>query len=61
MDGISGQVFGAGQYGALGVLLQRACLVCCLCCLPSMLMWTQTASVLGLMGEAQLKVIAYPV
>ncbi|GAX82291.1 hypothetical protein CEUSTIGMA_g9720.t1 [Chlamydomonas eustigma] len=52
MDGIGGQVYGAQQYSALGVLLQRASLVCCLTCLPIYLLWSQTESLLVLMGQA---------
>lgn len=51
IDGIGGQVFGAGQYGALGTLLQRAILVCSLACLPIYLLWSRTASILVLMGK----------
>ena len=54
MDGLGGQVFGAKQYGSLGILLQRACLVCCACCVPVLLLWSQTSTILTLMGGSKM-------
>ena len=50
MDGIGGQVYGAGQYAALGVLLQRASLACSLVCLPVYALWTQAAWLMQQLG-----------
>ena len=34
-----GQVHGAGEFRALGVILQRALLICTLTCIPPLLLW----------------------
>ncbi len=46
---------GGGQFGQLGALLQRACLVCCISCLPIYALWTQTELILGFLGEEEME------
>ncbi|KXZ54974.1 hypothetical protein GPECTOR_3g140 [Gonium pectorale] len=51
MDTLCGQVYGAGMYGAVGVLFQRAVLVCLIMGLPSYVLWWQAERLLVLLGQ----------
>lgn len=51
MDTLCGQVYGAGLYSAMGIVLQRAVLVCLVMGLPSYVLWWQAERVLLLLGE----------
>ena len=53
MDTVCGQVYGAGCHASVGVVLQRAVLVCLLLGAPSYLVMWQAEAVLLLLGEAQ--------
>ncbi|KAG2496485.1 hypothetical protein HYH03_005310 [Edaphochlamys debaryana] len=51
MDTLCGQVYGAGLYGAVGLLFQRAVLVCNLACLPAYVLWSRAEWLLLAMGQ----------
>lgn len=51
MDTICGQTYGAAQYAAVGVILQRAVLVCLLLGLPSYAIYWQAEPLLTMLGE----------
>lgn len=50
MDTICGQTYGAAQYAAVGVILQRALLVCLLLGLPSYAIYWQAEPLLLMLG-----------
>ena len=45
------QAYGAGQYTHVGVVLQRALLICSIAMLGVLLLWTQLADLLLLAGD----------
>ncbi len=60
MDTLCGQVYGAGMYSAMGIVLQRAVLVCLVMGLPSYVLWWQAERVLLLLGERGGTVCKHP-
>ncbi|GIL87425.1 hypothetical protein Vretimale_1667 [Volvox reticuliferus] len=46
METLCGQAFGAGNYAMLGLVLQRALLICCAACTLIALFWTQAHQLL---------------
>lgn len=46
------QAFGAGNYGLLGLVMQRAILICWVVSLPVLLLWSQAGPVLRLMHQS---------
>ena len=52
MDTLCGQVYGAGLHAAVGVVFQRAVLMCLVLGAPCYLVWWQAERVLLLLGEA---------
>lgn len=51
METLCGQAYGAKNYKALGIVLQRAILICWTCCIPVSLLWSQTHRLLGLLQQ----------
>ena len=51
MDTFCGQVYGAGQYLALGIILQRALAISTVLSLPCFIIYSQTARLLILLGR----------
>ncbi|GFH26725.1 multidrug and toxic compound extrusion protein, partial [Haematococcus lacustris] len=51
-DAISAQAFGAGNYLLLGVVLQRAILICWAVSLPVLLLWCHAGSLLAALHQA---------
>lgn len=52
MESICGQLYGAGHYGAVGVLLQRAAGVCLALGLPSYVLMWFAGPLMTAMGES---------
>lgn len=50
-DTFIGQAYGARHYRLVGVLLQRAVLVCCLAACASVALWSQAKAVMLALGE----------
>ncbi|KAG2496841.1 hypothetical protein HYH03_005246 [Edaphochlamys debaryana] len=48
---LCGQVYGAGKYGSVGVIFQRALIICLLCGLPAYLSWLWAANLFTLLGQ----------
>ncbi|GBF97494.1 hypothetical protein Rsub_10417 [Raphidocelis subcapitata] len=51
LETMCGQAYGAGDYKALGLLLQRALLICCAACVPVGALWLGSESLLVAMGQ----------
>lgn len=51
METLCGQAYGAGAYLRVGVVLQRALLVCWTVCLPVVLLWSQSHALLLQLGQ----------
>jgi len=48
---LSGQAYGARNYRMLGVVLQRALLICCAACVPITLLWLRVDGLLGALRQ----------
>ncbi|KAI8471347.1 MAG: mate-domain-containing protein [Monoraphidium minutum] len=51
LETLCGQAYGAGNYKAMGLLLQRALAICVVACVPIALLWLGSQGLLGLMGQ----------
>eukprot|EP00798_Chlamydomonas_sp_ICE-L_P029169 gene29169-32391_t len=52
METLCGQAYGARQYKRIGLILQRATIICTIACVPVVLLWTNMEWVLVLMHQA---------
>ncbi|KXZ45349.1 hypothetical protein GPECTOR_56g446 [Gonium pectorale] len=51
METLCGQAYGAGNYGMLGLVLQRALLICWVACLPVAAFWSQSRWLLAALHQ----------
>ena len=51
VDTFSGQAFGAQQFPLLGIILQRATLICCLVAAAPLAAWTQADKLMRFLGK----------
>lgn len=52
METLCGQAFGAENYPMLGLVLQRALLICWVACVPISVVWSQAHRLLSALGQA---------
>ena len=51
METLCGQAYGAGDFSAVGELLQRALLICWTACLPVAALWSHAPALLSALGQ----------